>query len=307
MNDIEQYTGPISEPLDYHRDYSHLSQSMLKVLDESPAQFHARFIAQTMEDEDTADKKLGRVIHAFMLERDRFDELCPRMPAFESDPENVTKGTEKRPGKRSYSKTTDYYQTKKKEWEAQHAGCDSIDDETYAQVIAIEQAIRKHDDALAILTAKGEHEVVHRWHDRVDRRCKMDIVRPRNAVIADIKTLIGPPTPLNFARACAKFRHWLQPPYYIDAADDLYGPQDWRFLFICVNKNEPQEVAIHELTSDDADWAEKRVEDLVTEYMARMETGNWQADWQREINVVPLPSWVKSSYWSAENGDSDNA
>src|SRR5689334_15686225 len=173
-----------------------VSCSQLKVLDESPALYEATFIKGIYQMKDTADLKLGRVVHARMLQRDRFDELCPVMPDYENDEENCTKQKVTKTGKvsggeRSWSTSTDYYKQKKAAFEAAHKGKDVIDLETLALVASIEQAIWKHEDARTILSAQGDNEVIHRWEDKCWRRAMLDAVRPHmdKPIIADIKTM----------------------------------------------------------------------------------------------------------------------
>ncbi len=287
----------------YHADDTHESQSRLKVLDESASLYEATFLTRTIRDKDTPDKLLGRCLHAKVLQPDLFTRLCPIMPDYHLDGCNVTDK-----GKPSTSKSTKYYQDRKHEFEQDNAGRDIIDADDLVQLRDMANAIWRHGDAHAILSSSEDNEVVHRWHDRINRRCMMDAPRPGIGVIADIKTVTGPPTTLNFARNAARWRHWIQAPWYLDAAADLYGPGEYRFLFICVNKLPPYQVAIHEL--DDAEtaggdvpdlvWAENRTEELVTELIRRRETGDWTDSWQRGINKVPLPKFLRSTFYDVE-------
>jgi len=307
-NEIQTTAAPPVKPprllstADYHQEYDRVSQSMLKVLDESPSLFEASYITRTYKRPDTADQKLGRVVHAYVLQRDRFDALCPIMPDFHLD------GNVDSKGKPSISKSTTYYQERKREFEAANAGLDIIDADELATVKALAEAIWSQPEARAILEAQGENEVVHRWFDRVDRRCMMDAPRPGLRVCADIKTIQGRPTCRNFATTAAKFRWFLQAPFYLDAMNDLYGPDERRFLFIVVGKAPPHEVAIHELDNrvkakdglTDHEWAEKRVEDLITDLIRRRITGDWTANYQQGINATPLPSYVRSDFYDVE-------
>jgi len=279
----------------YHSDVSHLSASMLKTLDESPALFEASYITRTYKRPDTADQKLGRAVHGYVLQRDRFEEMFPIMPDYH------LMGNVDSKGKASTSKSTTYYQDRKREFEAANRGRDIIDADDLRTVKSLANAIWDHADAREILESGNENEVIHRWHNRVPRRCMKDAPRPALGLCADIKTIQGRPTARNFATTAAKFRWFLQAPYYLDAMNDLYGPSDYRFLFIVVGKAEPHEVAIHELTPEDLEWAAGRVEELVSELIARRETGNWQGAYQRGINSTPLPAYVKSKYYDVED------
>jgi hypothetical protein len=292
----------------YHADNTHESQSRLKVLDESAALYHAMFIARTIRRVDTPDQKLGRCAHARILQPELFADLCPIMPAFENDSENVTKT-----GKRSTSKSTDYYQNRKAEFEKENAGRDVIDAWEFETIREIGNAVWSHEDARFILESDVENEVVHRWHDRINRRCMLDAPRPNLHIVADFKTMTGPPTTLNFARNAAKWRWWIQASWYRRAAIDLYGPGNWRFLFICVNKQPPYQVAIHELDDrsthnylSDQEWADHETERLVTDLICRRENGDWLDNFQRGVNKVPLPKWTRSRFYDLEDSDDGN-
>lgn len=280
----------------YHSDTSAVSQSQLKVLDASPAEFYARFVAGTLRDKDSPDKRLGRCIHAKILQPDLFNSLCPMMPDFHLN------GNVDAKGKPSTSKSTSYYQEHKREFELANAGKDIIDADEYALVRDIANAVWRHEDAHAILSANGENEVQHRWEDRIKRRGMMDADRVQSlGIIADVKTMTGTPDGASFSRNAAQWKHYIQAPYYLDLANDLHGLGDYRFLFICVNKQPPHEVAIHELTTSDMVRGEDRVETLVSELLERRESGNWQAPWQRGITETPLPAWVWSNFYSVED------
>lgn len=303
---------------EYHNDREWTSQSMIKSLDESAATFAARYIHGTLVDKDTKAKKLGRVVHGYTLQADEFSELFPIMPRYELDAGNVTK--DKIP-KRTASKSTEYYKTKKKEFFEQNASKDIIDDFLLLKARAIRQAIGEHPDAVTILENADAFEVVHRWIDRgLKRRCMMDIPAPAIGVIGDIKVMAGPPTTINFARHSAKFRWWTQAPWYLRAADDKYGPGECtRFVFICVNAEPPHQVACHEFDDEidsswslnkglsDLDWAKERVEELVDELLARRAANDWTDRWARGINKVPLPRYSRSTFYDVEEEAEEEA
>jgi hypothetical protein len=271
-----------AEPAEqYHADTDHVSASMLKTLAESPQKFHAKYIARNLPDDDSDALRFGRWFHLALLEPDEFKARCVVPPKCDR-------------------RTTDG----KKRWADfcdANPGKEYIDANTFATLIAMQAAVLRHDDANRLMQMEGKIEHAIRWEDRLWRKARPDKIVERSALIVDVKTVTSA-TPLGFSSAAAKWGYYLQDAHYRAAAAEAFR-DDFRFLFVCVAKTPPHEVAVHELAPDDAEWAETRVEELVTDLMARRNTGNWLADYQRGINTVPLPSWVKSSYWSAENGD----
>jgi hypothetical protein len=295
---LEQPTvlhGPTDEPDDvYHADADHTSASMLKKLAESPQEFQQLFITREMQQPDTEAMKFGRMFHCWMLERDTFASRFPSMPAFELDADNKTKA-----GKPSQSKSTEYYQAKSAEFMAACAGKTISTHEHHDLLTALETAIYRHDEARELIEADGPVEHVIRWHDKIARKARLDKIVSQMNCIPDIKTMNGKPTPQRVSRAMAEFNWSCQAAWYREAVAVATG-EHLRVLFIVVNKEPPHEVAIHELTEDDMDWAEKRNEELVAELVARRRDNDWRAAWQRGICSTPLPQYVKSTFWEVE-------
>lgn len=298
-----------------HSDRSHTSQSMLKQLDVSAARFKGLFVDDppTIADKDTKDKKLGRALHGYtLLPPEQFEETFPVMPRWELDEGNVTK--EKVP-RRTYSKTTEYCKTKKAEFLEVHGGKDIIDESVLRKVKNMKSAILAHDDARVILDAADAFEVPHFWENKIKRRCCMDIVCPTLSLVADIKKIPGVPSTAAFAREAAKWRWWVQAPWYLQAAEDKYGPGViTRFVFILVNGEPPHQVALHQFDDErptwalgndsevesDLAWAKRRTEELVDELVRRRETDDWTDSWAKGINKVPMPRWLRSKFYDTE-------
>lgn len=278
---------------DYHNDHERASTTMLKLLDESPAKFYARYVAKTLPFVDSDALRIGRMFHVFSLQPRQFGELCPVMPAYHLDIANVTKS-----GKQSSSKSTDYYQRRVDEFELAHAGKDIATADDMDLMNAMHLAMMSHDDARWMLAAGDsdcEREFIHRWENILPRRAMLDFVMPTHHIIADIKTMRMAPTPRNFAKVCAEDRWYLQDANYTEAAEDAFGPGPWRFVFICVSKEPPHEVAVHELTQADKERARIRLVELLEELAERRATNNWLAPWQRGVIETPLPSYTWNS------------
>lgn len=264
---------------DYYQDYEHISQSMLKVLAESPARFHAQFIAQTMQQPETEAMRFGSKFHSAILEPDDFRKRYVVPPKCDRRTND---------GKKRWA-----------EFWAEHKGSESIEADELMTLTAMQAAILNHKDAAELWRATGEVEKAVRWEDRVKRKAKLDKIIPSMGVIPDFKS-IADPSPRGFASACARYGWWLQSSYYPDAAWHLTG-EVYRFLFVCVGKEPPHEVGIYELTADDQEWADARCEELIAEYIRRLEQDDWQAGFQSGVNNVPLPRWLRSDFYLVED------
>lgn len=274
---------------DYHADHERVSTTMLKLLDESPAKFHARYIAKTLPFKDSPELRLGRMFHVLTLQPHLFHSLCPQMPPFHLDLANVTAT-----GKRSSSKSTTYYQNAVAAFEAEHAGKDICTDDDLMLMQNMRQAMSMHDDVRPLLFDElgGVREVINRWHNILPRRAMLDFVRTDCHIVADVKTMSEAPTPRAFAKACAKWRWYLQDANYTEAAEDAFGPGPWRFVFICVSKEPPHEVAVHELTQADKERSRIRLVELLEELAERKASNNWLAPWQSGVVESPLPPFT---------------
>jgi hypothetical protein len=258
MTEQSLITEPQEAMAAYHADRTHASQTMIKALDVSAARFKGLYVDDpvTIVEKDTVARRDGRCLHALTLQPDLFEKICPIMPRFELDPENKTKGRTNKAGevvgaKQTDSKLTDYYQDKKSEFYRAHAGRDIIDEFTLRRLKAMKAAILEHDEARFILESAEGFEVPHHWENRIKRRCLMDIVCPALSLIGDIKTMAAPPTTAVFAREAARWRYWIQAPWYLQGANDKYGAGIFkRFVFICVHSKAPHEVALHQFDDE---------------------------------------------------------
>jgi hypothetical protein len=46
--------------------------------------------------------------------------------------------------------------------------------------------------------------------------------------------------------------------------------------------------------------ASERTEELVDELIRRRETGDWTDSWAKGINKVPLPRWLRSTFYDVD-------
>lgn len=280
LDQLPEIDDPLTgEVIDYYDDHEHISQSMLKVLAESPARFNALYVAQTMTQPETEAMRFGRKFHSALLEPDDFRKryvVPPKLDRRTTD------------GKKRWA-----------EWCAEHKSCEAIEADELLALTAMQQAVLNHKDARDLWASAGEVEKAVRWEDRIKRKAKLDKIIPSMGIVPDFKS-IADPSPKGFASAAARWGWWLQASYYPDAAFELTG-EVYRFLFVCVGKEPPHEVGIYELTQDDQEWADNRCEELVTEYIRRRDSDDWSAGFQTGVNTVPLPRWLRSDFYNVED------
>ena len=280
--------------MNYHDDYDSVSASMLKVLLKSPLEYFRRFVARDLPQEETPAMRFGSMFHTAVLEPDLFGDCYVTMPAFELDAGNVTAK-----GERSDSKATSYYKAKVKEFAAANVGKTFVSQDEINLVTRMSRAAWNHNELRQLLTGEGEAETPIYWEYRIKKRCKPDLVLHNYQVILDLKTC-DEANPAAFAAKCAKLGYFIQASWYREALLETRGV-DYRFVFAAISKAEPHEVGLYELTTDDMEWSDEKTNWLVDQLIARRESQDWFSPWQRGINTLSLPKWVRNDYYSMED------
>ena len=227
-----------------YRAHPALSRSLLDHIIKSPA--HLKW-AQENEQPDTDYFRLGRLVHAAVLEPDRF---------FSS--------TVIWTGARRFGKAWDEFQAKNSDKEI-------LKPEEESQLTAMCNAVIQHCG-----TIDGQAEASVFWkHERtgLDLKARLDLVG--NNYIYDLKTTQTASAD-HFMESVKNFGYHRQAAYYLDAAKAVGHPAE-KFIFIAVEKTSPHFVQTFEL--DDAFIARGRLENEInlTTYKACKDSGEWPA------------------------------
>lgn len=214
---------------------------------------------------------VGSAVHKAVLEPDDFDK------AFVCAPE-VDRRTKKG----------------KLEWQAfeeLHPAHTVLKPSDYEMVMGVSESVRKHPVA-GPLVAKGASEVswFYNCHG-VDCRVRTDKLRPDLKTVIDLKTT-GDASERGFNHSVSKFGYDLQEAWYCEPVKQFYGQDDWRFVFIAVEKTPPYLVGVYEL---DPVWKErgmKRMEEGLKLFKECLETDTWPDYTPKEIGVLHAPHWV---------------
>lgn len=264
----------------YHADHSAIGSSMLMTFRKSPALYHQRFVSnEILPPEPTPDMVLGSALHCLTLEIGVFAERYAT--AIKVD------------GRTKEGKAL------KAEFAAKNAGKIILDSEDYAKTLDWNHALMTHPVAAKLLNSYGVNEVAFRWTDdetgltlkaRFDRLIVPPVVA--QPVVVDLKTAIDP-SPAGFAKAVANFDYHLQAALYCEAAH-LLTDEEPVFLFVCVGKDAPHDVWVHQLDSEFAALGARELRTTLRKLAVAYSMGDWRAEGQDEITTLSAPRWAMS-------------
>lgn len=278
---------------DYYSNRTHISQSELKAMHKNPHEWHEIRCGRLPPKKPTDDMKLGNILHCRLLEPHLFTERYATMPAFNLDPENLTKK-----GKRSTSTNTDYYEAKVAEWIDKNKGREFVDEETIAQVDFMIQAIYRHDQTFDLLSACNVHDnemEIFAEYRGVKIRGKLDAINHNKTRIIDLKKTQSA-EPEQFGKSVIDYGYDVQLAMYLTLVERSMGvtlsPED--YYFILVEDTAPYRVGVQHGTEEMLSLGQAKLIDYLEEYKHRTETNDWLKSWQTGIVPVQLPQWAFS-------------
>src|SRR5690606_27230177 len=165
--------------------------------------------------------------------------------------------------------------------------------EEYDTLQRMNEAVMKNGFAKELVTDsanKIEQYISWEYND-IQCKGKVDILNPN--FMADPKTCQDA-SPLDFSRTIWNYEYYRQAGMYLDG----YGMQTKPFYFIAVEKTAPFGVSVHKCSQDMIDYGIQEYQDLVDQYKACLNSGNWpgyEKDAFMEYFDADLPKWVKKA------------
>jgi hypothetical protein len=264
---------------DYEND-SAVSQSQLKLLDESPRKYEATYITRTLSKAPTDAMEFGTLVHGLTLQ--------PSVIAIEIAviPDSALTSNGQRRGK------------------AWDAFCEATEgklrvlQQDYDRALAISKKVWSHPFYEFIFDRIERVEVPIIWTDPIEPvSCKgiPDIVAEEWVI--DLKTTKSLTGFLQgrdelVSKTIADFGYHLQAAFYLRGASLYYGDQKTRFAFLVVETEEPYRVYAMELKAEAITAGEVKMQRLLAEYVRRMQTGDWSEEGERSLLQVGIPAWA---------------
>lgn len=261
----------------YHADLTHCSHSTLEVYRESPAKFHATYIAKTLPPQaSTPAMALGSMVHCLVLEPTKFSQLYI-----------VADGCENRRGS----------QWKHAAATAAESGRECVLPAQVDEAKRIYDAVLQHPVAERLLTSEGIAEKPIRWKADcgLALKCKPDwlVTDPSRDMVlnVDLKTSASP-SPLEFAKQAHGFGYHRQAAHYNEGCAVEYD-RACRSMYIVVGKAAPHDVFVYQ--PDDEFVELGSYENIVTRAALEnsLNKNEWFSENQNELQTLSLPNWAR--------------
>jgi hypothetical protein len=263
---------------DYH-SIKALSNSALTCLKQSPEVFRDRYILGKPQAESDAFR-IGSAVHCLVLEPHLFSDRFAMAP-------KVDRRTKQ--GKADWAA-----------FQESVGGRELLTEDEHAEIVSTAQAFGKHAGLTTLLGSCGriiekpiEFELFGEKF-----KAKPDCVIPSWKVIIDIKTTASV-KPRKFAWSAIDYGYHRQAAIYMHACEEKYK-EPFRFLFACVEKKYPYEVAVFELDERSVSDGVDQVEKLVEEYKRRIEQKDWLPNYSKGIVPLHLPKVREDDYEESE-------
>ena len=157
-------------------------------------------------------------------------------------------------------------------------------------VDAMAEAVLAHPEARRLLELDGASEVSAFAADpETGVRCRARIDRLTDEIAADVKTVAGSASRIEFGREAARYDYPVQAVWYLDVlAWAGAGEREWRF--IAVEKSAPHLVAVHALDDVTLLTARQRAAKAREVYAECAASGEWPG-YGAETLTTYMPSW----------------
>jgi hypothetical protein len=257
-------------PFEDYLRWDAASQSQLKALARSPAHLRA---ALAEPDEDSAALRIGRALHAAVLEPDVF---AKGFAALADGTDLRTKA-----GKEARDAIL-------------AAGAVPLKQAEYEAIGAMRAALLAHAAAGHLLRSEGPAEQSIVWIDEeTGVLCKARQDKHAHGVgggvIVDVKTTTDA-SPRQFERTIFDFGYHRQGAFYLRGAEALGLPVA-HFAILAVEKDAPHAVAVYRLNEGALDAGDAEVVGLLNRYKRCRERDEWPA-YPATVQDIALPDWA---------------
>lgn len=241
-----------------------LNNSGIKKLLKSPAHYMASLI------EPKSDSKaliIGSAVHCATLESNKFDDRYTVMP------EGIDRRTKEGKALATEIESSGKIVLSQADWEV---------------VSHTSKAVQNHETAKKLITKGNAEMTVFAEIDNIPVKCRMDyFIHP--GIIVDLKTT-DDASPSGFAKSVANYGYDIQAAWYLDCATAA-GLEPFTFIFIVVEKDSPNAVAIYELDPASIEIGKSKYKKALEIYKECMANNQWPG-YSLNIETISLPAWA---------------
>ena len=259
------YKPEIISNAEYHGRKTHLSSTNVRTHKKNKKQFKYSLTHDLIKQ--TKAMADGTAVHAFFLERDKFDTDFVIKPA---DMRLNTKAG--------------------KEWALEHQSKIIIDYELGNNLYEMEKSFMD-SPARLIYDKQGQSELSYFWDDLglVKGKCRPDWISNDGNIVVDIKTTTDA-SPKGFQKSIANWGYHLQLGWYIRGLQKLGLPAK-EFIFIAIEKTPPFSVGVYRANKEMITYANDEINNLVYDIDESLKSDDFP-DYTPEIMDLGLPNWM---------------
>ena len=250
---------------EYHGRKTHLSSTNIRTFKKNRKQFNYSLTHDLVKQ--TKSMADGTAVHAFFLERDKFDT------DFVIKPVDMRLSTKLG-----------------KEWAQEHQSKIIIDSELGNNLYEMEKSFMD-SPAKLIYDIKGQTELSYFWDDlgTIKGKCRPDWLSDDGSIVVDIKTTTDA-SPRGFQKSISTWGYHLQLGWYLRGLRKLGLPAE-QFIFIAIEKTPPFCVGVYKADRDMINFAMKELDQLMPEIQTAMVSKEFP-DYTPEIMSLGLPPWM---------------
>jgi exodeoxyribonuclease VIII len=259
------YKPEIISNSEYHGRKTHLSSTNIRTFKKNRKQFEYSLSHDLVKQ--TKAMADGTAVHAFFLERDKFNSDFVIKPA---DMRLNTKAG--------------------KEWAQEHQSKIIIDSELGNNLYEMEKSFID-SPAKLIYNKSGQSELSYFWDDLglVKGKCRPDWISNDGNIVVDIKTTTDA-SPYGFQKSIANWEYHLQLGWYLRGLQKLGLPAK-EFIFIAIEKTPPFSVGVYRANKDMITYANDEINNLVYDIDESLKSDDFP-DYTPEIMDLGLPNWM---------------
>lgn len=252
-----------------------ISKSHLDVIaKQSPLHYWWKYLnPERVRDEPTPAMKLGSAIHAAIIEPELFEERYVESPKFD----------------RRTKEGRALFQA----FQEENEGKEVLTAEDYARCLAIRDAVYAHPVASGLLKGGKAEQSFFAKDPETDEliKCRFDYLLDSGEMAIDIKSTIDA-SPVEFARSVANYRYDIQPAWYFDILDILYGEAPKHWVYIAVEKDEPYAIGIYYATPEMIEIGRQTARRDFLKIVECKRKNEWP-DYGAEIEPLEMPAWAR--------------
>jgi len=270
------YKPEIITNAQYHGIKTHISSTGVRTFRKNKKQFKYSLTNELVKQ--TKSMADGTAVHAFFLERDKFDTDFVIKPA---DMRLNTKLG--------------------KEWAQEHQNKIIIDSELGNNLYEMEKSFMD-SPAKLIYEIKGKSELSYFWDDTglVKGKCRPDWISDDGNIIVDIKTTTDA-SPRGFQKSISTWGYHLQLAWYMRGLQKLGIPCN-EFIFIAIEKTPPFSVGVYSADREMILFGNQEINKLVVDIDKALKDKKFP-DYTPEIMQLGLPPWMTEKKQQPQHED----